>query len=87
MKPLERAASVLLRTSTWKVWWLTVDVLVLVGRILFAAFDAYQIRLQQLSGGIVPYQLFLMMPHVLTLVALAGAVGHSRPPAGLARDM
>lgn len=34
---MERAAAVLLRTSTRKVWWLTVDVLVLVGRILFAA--------------------------------------------------
>ena len=42
----------------------------LVGAILFAAFDAYQIRLQQLSGGIIPYQLFLMMPYVLSILAL-----------------
>ena len=42
----------------------------LIGAILFAAFDAYQIRLQQLSGGIVPYQLFLMMPYVLSILAL-----------------
>ncbi len=42
----------------------------LLGAILFAAFDAYQIRLQQLSGGIVPYQLFLMMPYVLSILAL-----------------
>jgi simple sugar transport system permease protein len=42
----------------------------LLGAILFAAFDAYQIRLQQLSGGILPYQVFLMMPYVLSILAL-----------------
>ncbi len=42
----------------------------LVGAILFAAFDAYQVRLQQLTGGVVPYQLFLMMPFVLSILAL-----------------
>jgi len=42
----------------------------LIGAILFAAFDAYQIRLQQLSGGVVPYQVFLMLPYVLSIVAL-----------------
>lgn len=42
----------------------------LLGAILFAAFDAYQVRLQQLTGGAVPYQLFLMMPFVLSIVAL-----------------
>lgn len=42
----------------------------LLGAILFAAFDAYQIRLQQISGGVVPYQVFLMMPYVLSILAL-----------------
>jgi len=42
----------------------------LIGAILFAAFDAYQIRLQQLSGGIVPYQIFLMLPYALSILAL-----------------
>lgn len=42
----------------------------LLGAILFAAFDAYQVRLQQLSGGVVPYQLFLMMPYALSILAL-----------------
>ncbi len=42
----------------------------LIGAILFAAFDAYQIRLQQVTGGIVPYQLFLMLPYVLSILAL-----------------
>ncbi len=42
----------------------------LLGAILFAAFDAYQIRLQQLTGGVVPYQLFLMLPYALSILAL-----------------
>jgi simple sugar transport system permease protein len=42
----------------------------LTGALLFAAFDAYQLRLQQLAGGVVPYQIFLMMPFILSIVAL-----------------
>jgi len=42
----------------------------LIGAILFAAFDAYQVRLQQVTGGVVPYQVFLMMPYVLSILAL-----------------
>lgn len=42
----------------------------LIGALLFAAFDAYQIRLQQVAGGIVPYQVFLMMPYLLSIAAL-----------------
>ncbi len=42
----------------------------LVGAILFAAFDAYQVRLQQVTGGAIPYQFFLMMPYVLSIIAL-----------------
>ena len=42
----------------------------LLGAVLFAAFDAYQVRLQQLTGGVVPYQLFLMLPYVLSILAL-----------------
>lgn len=42
----------------------------LLGAILFGLFDAYQLRLQQLAGAVVPYQLFLMMPFVLSILAL-----------------
>ena len=42
----------------------------LLGALLFAAFDAYQVRLQQVTGGAVPYQVFLMMPYVLSILAL-----------------
>ena len=42
----------------------------LLGAILFAAFDAYQLRLQQLAGAYLPYQLFLMLPYILSILAL-----------------
>jgi len=42
----------------------------LIGAVLFAAFDAFQVRLQQATGGAFPYQLFLMMPYVLSILAL-----------------
>ncbi len=42
----------------------------LLGAILFAAFDAYQVRLQSVVGNVVPYQVFLMMPYVLSILAL-----------------
>ncbi|PWC39778.1 ABC transporter permease [Azospirillum sp. TSO35-2] len=42
----------------------------LLGALLFALFDALQLRLQQASGGVLPYQLFLMMPYLLSILAL-----------------
>ena len=42
----------------------------LLGAVLFAAFDAYQVRLQQVTGSVIPYQLFLMLPYVLSILAL-----------------
>jgi ABC-type uncharacterized transport system permease subunit len=42
----------------------------LLGALLFAGFDAYQLRLQQLAGAFVPYQIFLMLPYVLSIIAL-----------------
>lgn len=42
----------------------------LLGALLFGAFDAFQVRLQQLSGGVLPYQIFLMLPFLLSITAL-----------------
>ncbi|MGH6854760.1 MAG: ABC transporter permease [Aestuariivirga sp.] len=42
----------------------------LLGALLFGAFDAYQLRLQQLAGAYVPYQVFLMLPFILSIAAL-----------------
>lgn len=42
----------------------------LLGAMLFAAFDALQMRVQQQSSTIVPYQFYLMMPYVFSIIAL-----------------
>ncbi len=42
----------------------------LLGAILFGAFDAFQLRLQQEIAVDIPYQIFLMMPYVLSILAL-----------------
>lgn len=52
--------------------------------LLFGAATAVQFLFQAL-GVQAPYQLFLMLPYVLTLLALAGAVGRVRAPGDLGR--
>ena len=42
----------------------------LAGALLFAFFDALQLRLQQSGDAALPYQLYLMLPYVLSIVAL-----------------
>lgn len=42
----------------------------LLGCLLFAAFDAIQMRVQQQSGMLIPYQFYLMMPYVFSIIAL-----------------
>lgn len=46
----------------------------LVGALLFAFFDALQLRLQQAGGGVMglelPYQVYLMLPYAMAIVAL-----------------
>ena len=42
----------------------------LLGAMLFAAFDALQMRIQQQSVSIVPYQFYLMMPYIFSIIAL-----------------
>jgi len=51
-----------------------------LGALLFGAADAVQFRLQALGFNI-PYHFLLMLPYVLTLVVLAGAVSKARAPA------
>ncbi len=57
---------------------------VAVAALLFGAASALQYVFQAM-GLEVPYQLFLMLPYVLTLLALGGAVGRVRAPADLGR--
>lgn len=53
--------------------------------LLFGGATALQFLFQAL-GTRAPYQLFLMLPYVLTLLALAGAVGRVRAPGDLGRS-
>ena len=57
----------------------------LLGALLFGAFDAFQIRLQQLVGGAVPYQLFLMLPYLLSILALVLVARRAAYPLALMR--
>jgi ABC-type uncharacterized transport system permease subunit len=53
---------------------------VLLGSLLFAAAEAVQTVLQA-AGIKVPYDLFLAVPYLVTIVAVSGFVGRVRPPA------
>nr|WP_321253921.1 ABC transporter permease [uncultured Ruegeria sp.] len=56
----------------------------LLGALLFAAFDALQIRLQQTGlGALVPYQIFLMIPYILSILALILMSRRAEVPAAL----
>ncbi len=55
----------------------------LIGALLFAFFDGFQLRLQTVLGGAVPYQLFLMIPYILSIAALALTARRARVPQAL----
>ena len=55
----------------------------LIGALLFAGLDAYQVRAQQLAGAIIPYQFFLMLPFVLSIAAMIIASKNTRYPKAL----
>ncbi|GGX68170.1 ABC transporter permease [Tateyamaria omphalii] len=54
----------------------------LLGALLFAFFDAYQLRLQTVVEG-VPYQLFLMAPYFLSIGALVLVARRAQVPEAL----
>jgi ABC-type uncharacterized transport system permease subunit len=54
-------------------------VLVAAACILFGAADAFQLRAQTAQFAI-PYQIFVMLPYLLTIAALAGVVGRTVGP-------
>ncbi len=55
-----------------------------LGALLFAAFDALQVRLQQTGmGQVLPYQLFLAMPYILSILALILMSRRAQVPAAL----
>jgi len=50
-----------------------------VACLLFGAADAFQLRAQALDLGL-PYQFFVMLPYLLAVLAIAGAIGRTRAP-------
>ena len=55
----------------------------LLGAILFGAFDALQVRLQTEVGALVPSQVFLMTPYILSILALVVAARRADYPRAL----
>jgi ABC-type uncharacterized transport system permease subunit len=57
--------------------------------LLFGFLDAVAIRLQSavlpalLGGGSVPVQAIQALPYLMTVLLLAGFIGHARAPAAL----
>ena len=55
----------------------------LAGALLFALFDALQIRLSQSGGSVLPYQAYLMLPYLLSIVALVAVARRATYPQAL----
>jgi simple sugar transport system permease protein len=55
----------------------------LLGALLFGAFDAFQLRLQTEIGDVVPSQVFLMLPYLLSILALIVAARRADYPRAL----
>jgi general nucleoside transport system permease protein len=56
----------------------------LLGALLFAFCDALQLRLQQQGGdGLLPYQVYLMLPYLLSIVALVAVARRAAYPQAL----
>lgn len=55
----------------------------LFGAMLFGAFDALQVRLQTEVGALVPGQVFLMAPYILSIIALVVAARKADYPRAL----
>jgi hypothetical protein len=53
------------------------------GALLFAFCDAFQLRLQHVIGKAVPYQLLLMMPYLVSILALLLVARRARVPQAL----
>jgi len=55
----------------------------LLGALLFGAFDAFQVRMQTEVGAFVPSQVFLMMPYILSIIALVLVARRAEYPRAL----
>lgn len=58
---------------------------VLGATFLFGAADALQLRIQSLGILTIPVEFLQMFPYLAAMIALAGFIGKSSPPAGLGK--
>ncbi|MBS1713904.1 MAG: ABC transporter permease [Armatimonadetes bacterium] len=67
--------------GSWRAW------PALAACLVFGLVEAVQLHLQgtKLVGAELPTQFWTSLPYLFTLVALAGLLGKSRPPAGLGK--
>ena len=55
----------------------------LVGALIFAGLEALQVRAQQSAGAFIPYQFFLMLPYVMSIVAMIVMAKRTKYPQAL----
>jgi ABC-type uncharacterized transport system permease subunit len=55
----------------------------LLGAMLFAGLEAMQVRAQQKAGAFIPYQFFLMLPYIMSIVAMVIMARRARYPQAL----
>ncbi|MGI9371445.1 MAG: ABC transporter permease [Hyphomicrobiales bacterium] len=55
----------------------------LFGAFLFAGLEAMQVRAQQKAGAVIPYQVFLMLPYILSILAMIVMARRARYPHAL----
>lgn len=52
------------------------------GALIFGFLDAFQLRMQSMGVNL-PFHIFLMVPYLVTILALIGVSGKASVPAGL----
>ncbi len=55
----------------------------LIGALLFAGLEAMQVRAQQSAGAFIPYQFFLMLPYVMSILAMIVIARKTKYPQAL----
>lgn len=55
----------------------------LLGALLFAGLEAMQVRAQLSSGAVIPYQFFLMLPYVMSILAMIVMARKAKYPQAL----
>lgn len=63
--------------ASWRPW------PALAGALLFAGLEALQVRAQQSAGAFIPYQFFLMLPYIMSILAMIVMARKTKYPKAL----